>query len=295
MTHALVLAGGGANGAYEVGALRYFIKKLKIDFPILTGISVGALNAAILAQYPSGQEEESYEEMLRIWNLIRGNKSVYRNWPWWGKIAAIKKHSVYCTAPLRKLVYDHLDVAAVASSGKELSVGAVDLISGELDYWDERSTDIAAGVLASSAFPVMFEPVYAHGRIYTDGGVREVAPLRKAIELGATKILVVTPDTANPAEDRRRKWTSIDVAIRSLGLMMDEILDNDLDQISRVNTLVEKGHGGDKRHIEILVVRPKENLGDSLDFSMPKRNRLMKRGYADARVALMGPRGNIFG
>ena len=292
MTRALVLAGGGANGAYEVGALRYLLKKLQFNFPILTGISVGALNAAILAQYPQGEELQAYEEMLRVWNLVKGNKSIYKDWPWWGKIAAIKKHSVYCTAPLRKLVYDNLDLDKVAHSKRKLRVGAVDLATGRLHYWNEKDRDLKQGVLASSAFPVMFEPVYKGDAVYTDGGVREVAPLRKAIEMGATEIVVITPDPENPAPDTRSRWTSIDVAVRSLGLMMDEILDNDLDQLRTVNATIKlagqnavKG----KRTIRLLVIRPQKPLGDSLDFSQAKRNRLMKRGYADARAAMLGP------
>ena len=85
---ALVLSGGGANGAFEVGAIQYLLGERREHFPILTGVSVGALNAAMLAMYPEGAEVDCSRNLTRVWETIRGNKGIYTNWSIWGKLAA---------------------------------------------------------------------------------------------------------------------------------------------------------------------------------------------------------------
>ncbi len=60
---ALVLSGGGAKGAYEVGALKYLLLDKETQYDIICGVSVGALNASFLSMYPLGQEKVAYQNL----------------------------------------------------------------------------------------------------------------------------------------------------------------------------------------------------------------------------------------
>lgn len=293
---ALVLSGGGANGAYQVGAINYLLGKRRQHFQVITGTSVGALNGAYLAMYPEGHETMAAHGLRRLWSKIEGNRSVYRDWPVWGKLAALWRSSVYSTEPLQALVRQHLDVSRVRASGKELRVVAVELHTGELTYWSEADDDLITGVLASCAFPVMFEPIPSGFALYTDGGVREVAPLRAAIKLGATEIVVVTPDPADPPAAAAEKWTALTVAKRSLELLMDEVVDNDLARARRANTFTDTlatlqqaaPHG--YKSLDIQIVRPRASFGDSLDFSPDRLTHLIEEGHRDAEYVFCGRR-----
>src|SRR5262245_31321191 len=83
MRRALVLGGGGARGAFQVGMLDVLVREKGLDFDVIRGVSVGALNAAFLAQAPTAGGSQAnlskaVGELLRIWTTeIKGNKSVY--------------------------------------------------------------------------------------------------------------------------------------------------------------------------------------------------------------------------
>lgn len=232
--------------------------------------------------YPVGDERDASRGLYDLWTSLRGDRSIYRNWPMWGKFAALWKPSIYCTAPLQKLVHTKLDRDLVRKSGKSLHVGAVSLKTGEYQSWNELSDDLCAGVLASSSFPVAFEPILARGELWTDGGLRNVTPLKAAILLGATKVDVVIPSPSNPAMKDAKKWNTIDIALRSLSIMMDEVMDNDLEICERTNELAD---GERWRHVDVRVIRPKEDLGNSLDFSPVRMVKLIAQGYEDAERA----------
>src|SRR3990170_691842 len=100
---ALVLSGGGSKGAYQCGVLQYLLNDLGIQYSVLCGVSVGALNAALLAMYPLGQEKQSFESLKNLWTGINTSK-VYRKWAFWGELAALWKPSLYDSTPLQMLV-----------------------------------------------------------------------------------------------------------------------------------------------------------------------------------------------
>lgn len=277
MTLAFALSGGGANGAYEVGVIGHLMGRLGMDPEILTGTSVGALNATMIAQVPMGRPLEAARACFDVWHELQGNESVYvqNN----DVVAAVLGSpyalpSVYNTAPLRRLVQDTLSVQALRASGRKLATYAVSLDTGELGVWRHTDEDIGEGVLASAAFPVMFPAVQTRGQSWIDGGVREVLPAELAIELGATRVVAIITEPAQPTTQIRRRWTMLQVALRSLGLLVDEVLRSDLEVAEAL---------ADDSGIELHVVRPAEALGDSFDFSRQKNHRLIVQGDADAQ------------
>lgn len=80
----LVLKGGANKGSYEAGAIYAFVRNLKpedVRWDVISGISVGALNAAHVSTYPIGQEQQMSEDLLTMWtNITQG--SLYQSWNW---------------------------------------------------------------------------------------------------------------------------------------------------------------------------------------------------------------------
>jgi len=180
---ALVLSGGAAKGAYQVGVLKHTMGELKIQYDAICGISVGAINGGWLAMYPHGQEVECIDGLEDLWRNLK-TSSIYVNWVDWPKplsylgfVKALWKPSIYDSAPLMDLIRTKYDSDKMRQSGKSLRVGAVNLNTGEYRVFDESFEDMTDAILASSAFPMAFCPIKIDGALWTDGGVREVTPL----------------------------------------------------------------------------------------------------------------------
>lgn len=279
---ALVLSGGGSKGAYQAGALCHLLGERQTSYDALCGVSVGSLNAAFLAQYQAGEEQVASIELSRLWESLDDSK-VYKSWCFFGRLAALWKTSLYNSEPLQKLVRSSLDMKRVRASKKLLRVGAVGLSSGRFKLFDEQYVDVPSAVLASAAFPGMLCPIELEGELWTDGGVREITPLKAAIDLGATEIDVVVCSPENPPMRIPGSPSTLTVAERSIDLMGDEILSNDLKVALMYNKMVAAGYEAEKRHIDIRVIRPRSILiENSLDFTPRKLRDMYARGYLDA-------------
>jgi len=283
---ALVLSGGGANGAYEVGVLQRILGEKSVHYDVLVGTSVGALNAAFLSQFPRGEEAKASRYLTEIWESIRGSGDIYRKhyrgWLW--HVPVLWKHNIYTSEPLRRRVYSSLDPSKSRVSGKELRVAAVNWDDGEVSYWSQEDPDLREGVLASSSFPVFFDDVQTRGFWWTDGGLREIAPLKQAIRLGADRIDVIltSPDSPQPSL-RKSRPGKLKKLTRLLSTLLDEVTDNDIRLTRSINELVKVGHPPEgKRWVDVRVWRPTVDLGDSLDFSPSKNHRQMVQGYKDS-------------
>lgn len=267
----LVLSGGGSKGAYQAGAIATLSSKISWDG--YCGVSVGALNAAFLAKWRT--DHYGAQALVNMWRGI-DNGDVKRWW-WW----PFNKRSIYSSAPLRMLVDENLDHSAIKISGKRLRVGAVSLTSGAYRLWTECDEDITEGVLASSAFPAGLEPVEARGELWADGGLRNVTPLKAAIDMGATEIDVIMCQPRGMA--KAEIGGIIDVGIRSLDIMMNEIIETDLQVATLYNLLATCGETT-KRYIPINVLRPTDPLEMSpLDFDRKGIASAITVGMRDAQ------------
>ncbi len=277
MKRALVLSGGGAKGAWQAGVIDRLYRSGG-DWDIFAGVSVGALNAAMLAQHSPAT---AVTNLANLWLDIDTPK-VYRHhnrflkWlmlPW--------KKSVYSTEPLRKLIAANYNPDFVARNNKTLLTTAVDLQSGAGTV---HTNGPASAIYGSAAFPLMFEPQEEHAAFMLDGGLRDVTPLGAAIQAGATDITVVL------CEPRKLLYWSppsgavplLSIATRALEIMMNEIVENDLNKAAIVNRLVSQKVFLKDYHREVFVrvIRPKPwlMLGDSLDFSTQRMRDLYASG-----------------
>lgn len=234
----LLLQGGGALGAYQAGAY-CALAKTGIAPTWVAGISIGAINAAIIC----GNEPERRADRLRaFW------EEVTRSAPWaplmemalprsaQTELAAatalavgasgffvprapwsfwpITPISVYDTAPLRATLLDLVDFDYLAERGPRLSVGTVDVETGNFAYFDSARQRLAPEhVMASGALPPGFPPVEIDGRLYWDGGLVSNTPLQYVLETTGDEAMTIFQVDLFAAHGRRPD-TLLDVAQR---------------------------------------------------------------------------------
>lgn len=282
---AVVLSGGGIKGAWQAGVLYRLLAEEGISYSIFCGVSVGALNASFLAQYPTEESCKSGSDLYDFWVGLEP-ASVYRRWFPFGRLHALWKSSVYDSRPLQKMVRSTLDPDKILTSRNSLRVGAVSLTTGRYRIFKEDYEDLPGAVLASSAFPAMFTPIELEGEIWGDGGVKEITPLKSAIELGATHIDVIL---CSPEENTVRfpkKPKAMDTAFRAIDLMSDEILSKDIDKALLINRMIASGSGKPwERNIHLRIYRPKRTLTENnLDFNRNGILSMLDQGYIDGET-----------
>ncbi|MEM9693666.1 MAG: patatin-like phospholipase family protein [Myxococcota bacterium] len=230
----LVLAGGAARGAYQVGALSYMAEEvsrtLGYDIPldILSGTSVGAINAVSMAAFadePRGRVARlrSVWTNLRVEDVLRpiagGAVDLLRG--------LLGRHveqtsSLFDPSALQGLLTDSIPFEQIDRHLREgriraVTVSATQVATGRTvvfvqrrharpDPWTGTTLVVpravrlrTSHVLASAAVPLLFPAVELHGRYYCDGGLRQNIPLSPARRLGATHILVINPRHATGA------------------------------------------------------------------------------------------------
>lgn len=211
----LVLQGGGALGAYQAGAYLALCEGgLEVDW--VAGISIGAINGAIIAGNPgsdrSGKLHAFWEEVTADafplpWleaSVLRpfanelaaaqamfdgvsgfftprfnvmGLPSVFSPEFWKGPV------SFYDTSPLRNTLLDLVDFDYLNEKGPRLSVGAVEVETGNFTYFDSAAhTLLPEHIMASGALPPGFPPVEIDGKHYWDGGLVSNTPLQFVLE-----------------------------------------------------------------------------------------------------------------
>ena len=257
MARALVLGGGGARGSFQVGMLQELVGNQGLDFQILRGVSVGALNAAFLAQAPvGGSATESLANLKRqvaalrrLWTReITGNVSVYAERPGGFAGLALGADSIYSVGPLRRLIASHLSLEALRASGRDFAVGTVSLLTGTYEEWTPAEDDFIERLIASTAIPVVFPFVKTGDNALVDGGARNITPLSAAfrarpdeMHVLLTSRLIKEQDGSFPAstvqEQEFRKWddnwlgtrvSGLDVLKRTVEILTDEIYLDDL-------------------------------------------------------------------
>lgn len=282
MTRALVLSGGACKGSYQVGVLRKWMLEERREYDIFCGVSVGALNVSLLAHYRDSREAQFALE--NVWRHHVSNDAIYRRWFPFGRVSGLWKHSLFDSSPLRELVMSHIDVQKIRESGKRLSVGAVCLETGEKVFGTEEDDNLAEWVLASASYPVFFTPVNIGGRFWFDGAVKNMTPLGRAIELGATEIDMIVcsnPDVQRPVPQQQKSFPLYRQISRVVDVMSDQVLRTDM-QITSLKNQLSRARG-DLRPVTVRYVQPAERLTEnSFDFDPKTISKMIEKGYRDA-------------
>jgi len=277
---ALVLSGGGALGAFQVGALGPLAATCD-GWDMVCGVSVGAINAAKLCQLPRSQHREAVADLMRLWTTaIESSRSIYKRWTWGLLDALLAKGSLYNTEPLHALLRRELNVERLRDSGVAFRVGAVSLGRGLFQMVTEQNDDLDQWLLASSAFPVAFPPIRIGSELWIDGGVRTITPLATAA-LHCDEIDVVVCQPIDGSIDRwdiAKGSSVLEVAGRCAGIMAAELAKGDFDE-------VRHALAGRK----VRIVAPKEPLRfDPLAFERTPIQQMIALGHAAATRVIDG-------
>ncbi len=266
---ALVMGGGGARAAYQVGFLRCLARRRpELKVPILTGVSAGAINAALLASH-HGSFKQAVDELEALWSELEAERvfrvdlpSLALNVLRWGLhlvsggiVRGSKVRSFVDTGPLRNLLAEALHAVDGELTGIQpnLDTGRLDALAltassystGRSTTWvqgagiqpwtapkrESRATTLTVDhVLASAALPIFFPAVRIGDQYYGDGGIRRTAPLSPALHLGADRIMVIsTKHEPTPAAGEQQAVRYPPPA-QVMGALMNSIFLDVLDQ-----------------------------------------------------------------
>ena len=195
---ALVLQGGGALGAYELGAARRLYADPAFSPEFIAGVSIGAITAALLARPAAGlsplQALEKFWEAVTVsgWFLpppLRPYASVLGNpgffTPRRDLLDLANWTSLYDVAPLRRTLAALVDIEALADTAARprLMVTATDVAAGQIEYFrsDLRSLTLDH-IVASGSLPPSFAMTEIGGRHYWDGGLFDNTPLGAVLD-----------------------------------------------------------------------------------------------------------------
>lgn len=281
---AWVLSGGGEKGAYQAGVVEYLVTQGDVP-QMMWGISVGAMNSYFLAQYGQSDLPYGVMDLKDLWLKIK-TEDVVKHW-WLPYIASLWKGSVYCSAPQRAMIDKHVKQGLVMSSPISLGVVSVDWLTGEAVVGRGTDPNIPEHVKASSSFPVFMEPVMVGDRLCTDGGLRDVAPLKYAIQDGATDITVIAcsnPDLPDLWQEPGGVGSLFKYVKRAIDVRSNEMVHDDFRECGLKNELAKQSEK--YQHVNVRIIRPSEPLGtESLHFSPEQARRLIDLGYEDAKRA----------
>lgn len=297
----LVLTGGGARGAYQVGVLKALAEVLPRGgpnpFPVVTGTSAGAINAAALACF-SDDFHHAVAALERVWCGFHIGH-VIRSDPWtmarsslaWfvalvsGGVVSSPPRSLLDNAPLRDLIEreipmerigpaianGYLHAVSVNASAYSLarSISFYDGAPGITDWArtrreGHRATLTADHLMASVALPLVFPAVRVDHEYYGDGALRQGAPLSPALHLGADRLLVIALRNERPSEpptaDAPADYPSMgQIAGYMLDALFTDSLHNDAERLRRINETAAVVPGARLKPIDLMIISPSED------------------------------------
>jgi NTE family protein len=273
MKRALILSGGGARGAFQVGVWNYLQEK-GWDPDLICGTSVGAINAVAIG---SGMP---LEKLMHIWKTL-DRRSAYR---WrllrflWFALFTKAFRPILDSGPLRTTIANALDLETLRRSRRNILITTVNMETNRVNLFDQHTIAVDH-VMASSALPGFFPWQTIDGQPHWDGGVMVNTPLFPALEQGADEIIVVLLSPVGQFDQPEPRGVR-DVA----ELAFEQLLIG-----SCQATLHERSPAfGGKQHPRISIVAPTRMLGfrSLLNFSVKQSLQLIDEGYAEAKEQL---------
>ncbi len=273
----LILTGGGARAAYQVGVLKAISELLPrgapCPFPVITGTSAGAVSAIVLASN-AAHFRRAVLAIDQVWRNFEVSQvfkadtgSMLRAGLHWmlallsGGWLVPPPHAVFDNSPLWALLRRHLDfegiplslkgehlraVAVCATSYSDADSVAFYHASTQIEPWQRafrkgvRVQLTLEHLMASLAIPFLFRPVMIGGQYFGDGAMRQTAPLSAALHLGAERLLIIgvrEPQGHGPMQKTRPVEPTFG---QIFGFMLDTLfMDQIVADIERMNSMNE--------------------------------------------------------
>ena len=278
MSTALILSGGGARAAYQVGVLRAVLEILETTshprqpFDIICGTSAGAINAAYYVSY-AHRPRHGMVRLHHVWRRLSA-ASIYDT-SWFSVIRSlshlgsgvlrsterISPSSLLDNGPLERLLTRWVDFAAVGANlqngyVRNLCINAMNYGNGEsvafydgaaVEPWQrlhrrgEQTTLTLDHVMASAAIPILFPPRMIDGSYFGDGALRQLNPLSPALHLGANRLFIIGVSSNRANRGKTVKAIPPTIAQMAGHLFNREFIDNleaDIEQAEVINELL---------------------------------------------------------
>jgi NTE family protein len=312
----LVLTGGGARSAYQVGVLKAIADMLRrgspCPFPVITGTSAGAVSAVALAS-DAAHFRRSVYAIERVWREFRVHHVFKADAPsmlksglhWFlafltGGWLVQPPHALFDNTPLWDLLRLKLDFDGIPRSLYKTHLHAIGICA--TCYADADSVTFYASdssvapwsrvyrkgmrapltldhLMASLAIPFLFRPVALQGAFYGDGAMRQTAPLSPAIHLGASRLLIVGVNDPPPSGAPPTRQPIEPSFGQMFGFMLDSLFMDQLHaDLERINRYNESAG---MQRIESLVLTPSCDVNEIARRhvrELPRAMRALLRG-----------------
>jgi NTE family protein len=304
----LVLSGGGARTAFQVGvltAISEWVSEDKSPFTVITGTSAGSINAAYLAAN-ADRFRTAVATLKRMWGHLRTSDIYYSDIisGHYSKTLinvfhlirrGLKDSNSFLNAiPLAKLLSSHIDFdrieyclqqgflssLAITATSFNKSVSTTFVQSSTRKEWERvRRVGISEVIrvkhlMASTAIPFLFPPVKINQQFFGDGSLRNFSPLSPAIRSGADRLVVIGIRPINEVDNPIKETISFgDIFSRILNTILFDSLDVDQERLSRINHTVSTSNTGELKHIKSIIVRPSVDFTElvtSFDYECPR-------------------------
>ncbi len=297
----LVLAGGSVKGAFQAGVIKALAEK-GFSPDVIYGISAGSLNAAFLVNSLGQQQldgqvvsfQQAADDLWDFWetritspDCLSKPLSIFEL----GWTALTKKfRGLVSTKPLQNLIHEVLSIRNLQASPVGLHIGAVNIMEGRIHYVDPSTPEFMDYLMASSAVPILMPVVKIGGkdrRSYLDGGLRDVTPVRKALDDGGKHLVCVS---CHPEAIEGGFFDSGDLLAlvdRVMDIAVNEILNADLRETILINDslpadgskVVDGPYEGYQR-VDLDSIRPDQPISiDIQHFTKLDIRRLLEVGY----------------
>jgi NTE family protein len=278
---AMILSGGGARGAYEVGVLWYIFDDLsrmrgvppRID--ILCGTSVGAINACYLAAHLA-DPVLGMRRLVHLWSELQITRVLGFGARQFVGIPRLllgggdEGTGLFDVRPMAELVHREISWRALARSLRRsqlraLTVSTTEVATGRTVVFMQTAPDVALPqtapprtlfrsdhigphhALASAAIPLLFPPVRIDNELYLDGGLRQNTPIAPALRLGATHVFAI--GSSREFKGIRANESEHDVKAPGAAFLLGKVLnaflldhvDVDLELLTRLNNVIKDG------------------------------------------------------
>lgn len=296
----LVLQGGGALGAYEFGAVKYLYETLKVQPCAVSGVSIGAINAAVLVgarKDPIRTLEEMWRR-LSIYFPIRLPDHVDHYLSLWGNpnfyrmrtdiFSASLWTNFYDIEPMKETLEDLIDFDELNESPIHLMLGAMNVKTGEFTLFQNheacgqpRTILTVDHILAAGSIPPGFPMTQIEEKYYWDGGLFNNTPLApvmtylKSRHTPAAKRVIVVELFARQGKVPQNM---LQVKDRMLELQFASKLADDLNQAERVNAFVKQA--GCKAG-KTIVATAERQMGGKTAAKDYEYMEIVKIGYRD--------------
>lgn len=212
---ALVFSGGGGKGAYQIGVWKA-LRKLNVekDIAAVSGASVGALNSMLFLTRDLEKAEDIWSNISQEKILSLHPKTLLKNVTENTILnidlqqvvlntASIFNNGMFSRQGLEEIMNENIDFKRLSISGRRCFVSCVDIKDKTTKYFDmyrRTEEEMKKILLASSAIPLVYEPVIIDGRSYVDGGLIDNIPIEPLYKIGYRKFIIVDLDSIDRIE-----------------------------------------------------------------------------------------------